>query len=390
MTAAYPWARPWRRDPWCMDNLRERQVKMAFNAMNAYRDPVIARRLADRIRRLSEKEIRLMEVCGTHTMSIFRSGIRSLIPETIHLISGPGCPVCVTAQKEIDLFLTLARIQNVIITTFGDLMRVPGTDSTLQKERAAGRDIRMVYSTFDALKIAQENPRKQVVFLGVGFETTAPTIAASIVTAKETGLGNYSVLSAHKLVPPALEALMASKDIKIDGFILPGHVSVIIGLDAYQPLVDQYGIPGVVAGFEPIDMLHAIAMLVEQTAAGKGVLENGYPRAVSRQGNKKAQHIMAEVFETIDAPWRGMGVIPKSGLAVSARYADFDAQKVFGIEAAETADPKGCACGDILKGIRSPLDCPLFGTACTPMDPIGPCMVSSEGTCAAYYRYHDI
>ena len=356
--------------------------------MEEYRDPDISQKLADRIGKISTKEIRLMEVCGTHTTAIFRSGIRSLLPETIHLISGPGCPVCVTAQREVDAFLELTKIDDVIVTTFGDLMRVPGTNSSLQRERANGRDIRMVYSTFDAVDIARKNPDKKVVFLGVGFETTAPTIAASIMTAKQMSVGNYFVFSAHKLVPPALAALMESRSIKIDGFILPGHVSVIIGMNAYQPVVDEYQIPCVVAGFEPTDILQSILMLVEQIESGEVKLENAYQRVVTREGNRKAQKILEDVFEIVDAPWRGIGTIPKSGLEIGEDYIAFDAQRVFEIDVPEPEEPKGCACGEILTGLKTPPECPLYKNVCTPMDPVGPCMVSSEGTCAAYYRYH--
>jgi len=361
---------------------------MTIKHMEEYRDPEISATLVDRIKEASTKDIRLMEVCGTHTMSIFRSGIRTLIPDTISLLSGPGCPVCVTAQQEIDAFIEISRLDDVIVTTFGDLMRVPGTDSSLQLERANGKDIRMVYSTIDALDIAQKNPDKKVVFLGVGFETTAPTIAASILSAKETGLDNYSVLSAHKLVPPALDLLLKSETVQIDGFILPGHVSVIIGEKAYLPVIDAYHVPGVIAGFEPIDILQSISTLVEQIEAGRAKLVNGYQRVVTFDGNKRAQEILADVFETADTKWRGIGVIPQSGLEIRKEYEAFDAQKRFEIVVPEREEPKGCACGEILTGLKTPVECPLYKTVCTPEDPVGPCMVSSEGTCAAYYRYH--
>ena len=253
---------------------------MTLKYVEEFRDPLISQKLVDQIKKISRKEIRLMEVCGTHTMAIFRSGIRSILPETIQLISGPGCPVCVTAQKEIDAFLLLAEKDDVIVTTFGDLLRVPGTYSSLQKERARGRDIRMVYSTFDALDVAQKNPGKIVVFLGVGFETTIPTIAASILSAKQMNIDNYTVFCAHKRVPPALDALMQMKSLNIDGFLLPGHVSVIIGMNAYQHIVDKYQIPAVIAGFEPTDILQAVYMLVEQVETAKVRLANAYQRAV--------------------------------------------------------------------------------------------------------------
>jgi hydrogenase expression/formation protein HypD len=361
---------------------------MTIKHLEEYRDPEIARKIVERIKTVSQKPIRLMEVCGTHTTSIFRSGIRGLLPPTIALLSGPGCPVCVTAQNEIDAFITLARIDDVIVTTFGDLMRVPGTDSSLQKERAYGSDIRVVYATFDALEIAKKNPHKKVVFLGVGFETTAPTIAASILSAKEMQIDNYFVFCAHKLVPPALVALGASKRTNIDGFILPGHVSVIIGIEAYQPFFERFKVPCVVAGFEPVDILQSILLLVEQIETNEPKLANSYQRAVTFGGNPKAQRIMQDIFETVDVNWRGIGKISQSGLKIRKEFASFDAEKMFNIKISETEDPKGCACGEILTGLKIPPECTLYKTICTPEAPIGPCMVSSEGTCAAYYRYH--
>ncbi len=361
---------------------------MTLKHIDEYRDKEISQKLIEKIKSISRKDVRLMEVCGTHTVSIFRSGIRSVLPENISLLSGPGCPVCVTDQGEIDAFIELARIDDAIITTFGDLMRVPGTQSSLQKESAGGRDIRVVYSTFDALEIAKKNPAKKVVFLGIGFETTAPTIAAAILSAAQMEVKNFSVISAHKLVPPALEALMASADVRIDGFILPGHVSVIIGLNAYQPFFDRYQIPCVVAGFEPTDILQAISMLVEMLESDSPALDNAYPRVVTIEGNTKAQQILHEIFEPADACWRGIGVIPRSGLKIREKYVAHDAQKLFDVQVSDTKTPKGCACGEILIGTKTPPECALYKKACTPMDPIGPCMVSTEGTCAAYYKYH--
>lgn len=356
--------------------------------VDEYRDAALSRPLIEKIQRISRTPVRLMEVCGTHTVSIFRSGIRSVLPDTVSLLSGPGCPVCVTDQKEIDAFMALARIEDVIVTTFGDLMRVPGTVSSLQKEKAEGRDIRIVYSTTDAVQIARNNPDKKVVFLGVGFETTAPTVAASIATARQLGLHNYLVYSAHKLVPPALAALMDNSRAQIAGFILPGHVSVIIGLDAYRPFFDRHRIPCVVAGFEPVDLLQAIAMLVEQIESGSSALANAYGRAVVAEGNPIARNLLAEVFAPADVAWRGIGVIAQSGLKISDAYADLDAEKVLPIELPESSDPTGCACGEVLTGTKTPPQCPLYKTVCTPIDPVGPCMVSTEGTCAAYYKYH--
>jgi hydrogenase expression/formation protein HypD len=361
---------------------------MTLKHIDEFRDAEISQQLIQKIKSISTKDVRLMEVCGTHTVSIFRSGIRSVLPPTISLLSGPGCPVCVTDQAEVDAFIELARLDDVIITTFGDLVRVPGTKSSLQKESAAGRDIRVVYSTFDALEIAKKNPAKKVVFLGVGFETTAPTIAAAVLSAARMDLGNFSVISAHKLVPPALQALMASAGVRIDGFILPGHVSVIIGLNAYRPFFDQYQIPSVVAGFEPVDILQAISRLVEMLEADSPALDNAYPRAVTAEGNARAQQILSDIFEPVDACWRGIGVIPQSGLRIREKYGAHDAQKLFDVQVPDAKTPKGCACGEILIGTKTPPECALYKKACTPMDPVGPCMVSTEGTCAAYYKYN--
>ena len=361
---------------------------MAIKHAAEYRNPEIARKIVERIAQTSLRPVRLMEVCGTHTMAIFKSGIRELLPETVTLLSGPGCPVCVTAQGEIDAFIALAAMDDVIVTTFGDLLRVPGSDSSLQTERARGQDIRIVYSTMDALEIANKNPDKNVVFLGVGFETTAPTIAASILSAHQMRLDNFSVLCAHKLLPPALVALMAAEDAAIDGFILPGHVSVIIGTKAYQSFFDRFQVPCVIAGFEPVDILQAVLMLVEQLKKERPELINAYRRVVTFDGNPKAQQMMQAVFDTTDATWRGIGTIPNSGLKIKDNLAVFDALRRFDLTVPETKDPKGCACGQILTGQKTPIDCPLYKTACTPMHPVGPCMVSSEGTCAAYYRYH--
>ncbi len=357
--------------------------------MQEYRDAEIAKSLVKKIRTISQREIRLMEVCGTHTVSIFRSGIRSLLPKTISLLSGPGCPVCVTDQKEIDAFIALARLENVILATFGDLMRVPGTLTSLQKEKAEGCDVRVLYSTMDAIDLARNNPRKQVIFLGVGFETTAPTIAAAIQTAQQMGLDNFSVFSAHKIVPPALTALMSMEDVRVDGFILPGHVSVIIGKDAYQPFFNRFKIPCTIAGFEPADILQAIHTLITQIETQSPQLTNAYGRAVTDQGNLTAQKLLAETFSIEDVAWRSIGVIPASGLKIKASLAAFDAEQKFDVEVPHSEDPKGCACGDILIGTKKPFECPLYKTQCTPMSPVGPCMVSTEGTCAAYYKYHE-
>ncbi len=360
---------------------------MAIKHAAEYRDPEIARNLAARIRRVCRRPIRLMEVCGTHTMSIFRHGIRSLLPEQITLISGPGCPVCVTSQADIDAFVGLARNPEVIVTTFGDLMRVPGSGSSLQREKARGADVRVVYSTMDAVDIARANPDRPVVFLGVGFETTAPTIAAAVLHARQSGITNFLVYPAHKIVPPALEVLASNPEIRIDGFILPGHVSVIIGLEGYREFFDRHRIPCAVTGFEPADILEGILALARQIESGRPALENRYRRAVSDQGNPKARALMQQVFQVADAQWRGLGTMAGSGLVFRKELAGHDAVARLGIEPVPVPEPAGCACGQVLAGIKTPPQCALFGKPCTPTQPVGPCMVSSEGTCAAYYRY---
>jgi len=365
-----------------------RDDPMAIKYMEEYRDAGISRGLIRQIQAARIPPVRFMEVCGTHTVSIFRSGIRSLLPKTISLLSGPGCPVCVTDQSDIDAFIALSKMQDVIITTFGDLMRVPGTGSSLLKERANGHDIRVVYSTMDALEVAKARPDKKIVFLGVGFETTAPTIAAALATAAQTGQTNFFVYSAHKRVPPALEALMSVEGIHLDGFILPGHVSVITGLKAYQPFFDRHRIPCVVSGFEPADILQTVLSLVNQIESGSPAIGNTYGRAVTYEGNPKARALLDRVFAPADAAWRGIGVIPQSGLKIRDAFAAFDAQREFRIDLPQAEGPKGCICGEILTGIKIPPECRLYKNVCTPMDPVGPCMVSSEGTCAAYYKYH--
>jgi hydrogenase expression/formation protein HypD len=352
-----------------------------------YRDPAIARSLVHQLTKVGTRPVRLMEVCGTHTMAIFRHGIRALLPETITLLSGPGCPVCVTAQGDIDAFVALSRRKGLTVATFGDLMRVPGSGSSLQRETAEGADVRMVYSPLDAVKMAAEQPHREVVFLGVGFETTAPTIAAAVLSARQMNLANFSIYCAHKTVPAALDALMKNPQARIDGFLLPGHVSVIIGLEGYQPFFDRYHTPSVVAGFEPVDVLRGILELVTMVENGRPGLGNVYPRAVTGAGNRQARQVMTKVFAPCDAPWRGLGVIARSGLAIRPEFAQFDAMRRFDLEVVERPEPKGCACGEILTGTRTPPQCTLFGKMCTPVNPVGPCMVSSEGTCAAYHRY---
>lgn len=356
--------------------------------IDEYRDGPLAKNLVRKIKEVSKKPIRLMEICGTHTMAIFRHGIRGVLPDHIELVSGPGCPVCVTAMEDIDRAIKLTSIPNVIVATFGDMLRVPGTGSSLQKENGRGADVRVVYSTFDAMKIAKDNLDKEIVFLGIGFETTAPTVAAAIKIADEKNLSNFSILSAHKLLPPAMDALISGGNIAIDGFICPGHVSTIIGTSSYKSVVDRYKIPCVVVGFEPIDILQGILMLVEQIENGQPRVEIQYKRAVRPEGNPGALKIMEDVFESCDSPWRGLGMIPGSGLSIKDQFGSHDAAKRFDLTVPPAKEPPRCRCAEVLKGAIRPFECKLFRKTCSPLNPIGACMVSSEGTCAAYYKYH--
>ncbi|MFH1969455.1 MAG: hydrogenase formation protein HypD [Verrucomicrobiota bacterium] len=346
------------------------------------------------IKRLAEqigRSVRLMEVCGTHTMMAFRSGLRSLLPLKVTLLSGPGCPVCVTPDDFVDRAIAIARRPDAIITTFGDLLRVPGTESSLERERARGADIRVVYSALDALALAKKQPDHKIVFLGIGFETTVPTVAWAIRKAARDGLGNFLVLSAHRTMPPAMAALLRGGEVAIDGFLCPGHVSAIIGLRPYAFISRDYSLPCVVAGFEADDILAAIEMLLKQLAENRAQVENQYTRGVSADGNPEAQAIMAEVFEPCDAEWRGLGMIPLSGLGIRNVYRAYDAQAVLTPQpCAKSKNCPACLCGDVLRGAKLPTACTLFRTTCTPETPVGACMVSSEGACAAYYRYGQV
>jgi len=333
------------------------------------------------------RDVKLMEVCGTHTMAAFRSGLRQLLPESVRLVSGPGCPVCVTDPSYIDAAIDLAGHPDVIVATFGDLVRVPGSDSSLEQERAAGASVRIVYSPSDALVLARECPSKKVVFLGVGFETTAPTVAWVIYRAAKDNVTNFSVLCAHKTMPQAMDALLRDQEVKIDGFICPGHVSVITGAQIYGFICERYRIPCVVSGFEPWDILWSIKMLLQQLVDGRAEVENEYSRSVSATGNIAAQQLMNEVFEPCDSDWRGIGTIPGSGLKIRDKYGRFDAAKVLDVKFPEARVNPLCKCGSVLRGVATPVDCRLFGRACTPARPVGPCMVSNEGVCAAYYKY---
>jgi hydrogenase expression/formation protein HypD len=352
-----------------------------------YRDPELAKHLLDRIRRRSSKHIRLMEFCGGHTVAIFKYGLRQLLPQNIEMLSGPGCPVCVTAAADLDKAIALGKLPDVVITSFGDMVRVPGSTSSLQRAKAEGADVRVVYSTQDALAIARDNPDKAVIFIGIGFETTAPTVAASVLQATNENIENYYVLSLHKVCPPIMKALLDMGEVKIDGIICPGHVSAIIGSQPYRFIAHDYGIACVVSGFEPLDILLAVDMLVEQIEAEQPKIEIAYRRGVKPEGNLQAIRLMETVFDTGDANWRGIGTVPASGLKLRADYKRFDADKVFDIDPGPTNEPAGCICGAVLRGVSTPNDCRLFRITCAPEHPVGPCMVSSEGSCATYYQY---
>ncbi|MHC1711174.1 MAG: hydrogenase formation protein HypD [Solidesulfovibrio sp.] len=359
-----------------------------MNSFDAFKDPKLCRALLERLTAEATEPFRFMEVCGTHTVSIFHSGLRSLLPKTITHVTGPGCPVCVTHESEVATFLDLAGRDDVILATFGDLMRVPGPKGrNLKIAKADGARIEVVYSPVDALAVAAANPDRTVVFLGVGFETTAPAVAATIKLAREQNLKNFRVLSFHKLVPPALEALLSDPDIDVDAFILPGHVSAIIGAVPYAFVAEKYRVPAVITGFEPLDILAALLSIVAMRRDGAPAIRNDYTRVVADAGNPVALAIMDEVFASADALWRGLGRIPQSGLVIRDAFADFDAMRLPGVELKEAPPLPGCRCGDVLKGKMAPNECPLFGKACTPATPVGPCMVSTEGGCAAYHKY---
>jgi hydrogenase expression/formation protein HypD len=328
-----------------------------------------------------------MEFCGTHSHAVYRHGLRQLLPGTITMISGPGCPVCVTDAADIDRALALARLPHVIVATFGDMLRVPGSQGSLLTARAEGARVEMVYSPLDALRLAAQSRTDSVVFLGIGFETTAPAVAASILRAVEDRLTNYSVFSMHKLTPPAMRAVLDAREIALGAILCPGHVSVVTGSEAWRFLADRYRLPAAVAGFEPVDILMAIEEIVRQHEAGTAEVKNLYPRGVTERGNQVAAAIMNQVFRTDDARWRGLGTIRASGLAIRDEYREFDAGRIFDMEPVESREPAGCHCGEVLRGILPPNRCPLFGVVCTPATPVGPCMVSSEGSCGACYRY---
>jgi hydrogenase expression/formation protein HypD len=334
------------------------------------------------------KPVRLMEVCGTHTVAIFRQGIRDLLPEGIMLLSGPGCPVCVTSIRDVDTAIAVSMQKGVVLTTFGDMMRVPGSKGSLFNAKAEGGDVRVVYSPLDALGIASENRDKKVIFFATGFETTSPSVAGTIIEAEKKKVDNFYIYSVHKTVPPALKALLDSGEVRVDGFILPGHVSTVIGSMPYDFIASGYKKPSVVTGFDAPDIISGIRMILEQLASGRAEVEIQYKKVVRKEGNPKAIAILYECFETDDAEWRGIGKIPMSGLKLREEFKHRDFRSVLSIDVPAFDDyATACSCGDVLKGVKVPTDCKLFGRSCTPDRPVGPCMVSSEGSCAAYYKY---
>ncbi|RMG65906.1 MAG: hydrogenase formation protein HypD [Calditrichaeota bacterium] len=355
--------------------------------VDEYRDPRLARELVRYIRRRSTRPWPVMEICGGQTHTLIRYGIDQLLEGAVTLIHGPGCPVCVTPLEKIDRALAIARRQEVIFTTFGDMMRVPGSETDLLSAKARGADVRMVYSPLDALELARKHPERQVVFFAVGFETTAPANAMAVWMAHQEGVKNFSVLVSHVLVPPAIQALMEDPETEIKGFIAPGHVCTVMGYQEYETLAQSYRIPFVVAGFEPLDLLQGLAMLVDLLEEGRVEVQNQYTRSVCREGNPHARAIVEEVFEVADMTWRGIGPIPKSGLCLRERYRTFDAEFRFEVATISREESSVCIAGEILQGKKKPVDCPAFGRECSPEHPLGAPMVSSEGACAAYYAF---
>jgi len=354
--------------------------------IDEYRDKELVNTLTKAIRQRSKRKLRIMEVCGGHTMAIRRYGIQHLLPENIELLSGPGCPVCVTDRLSIDKSIMLARTPGVIVATYGDLIRVPGSVSSLNQEKALGADVRIVYSSLDALEIAIKNPEHKVVFLGIGFETTSPASAVAITEAEKRSVSNFYLLSMHKLMPPAMDGLI-SQGIRIDGFIGPGHVTAVAGASMYDSLVKKHGISVVVSGFEPVDILQSILMLVSMAEEGKQGTRIQYKRAVTPEGNLKARKLVNLVFEPVDDTWRGLGNIQGSGLGIRPEFNRFDAARHFKLNPEPAPEPRGCICGEVLRGMKKPDQCALFGKVCTPVNPVGACMVSGEGACQAYYNF---
>ena len=349
-----------------------------------------ARELVQKIGELAAatgRKLRFMEVCGTHTVAIFRAGLRQILPDSVELVSGPGCPVCVTPDDYMDKAIAYAQRDDVIIATFGDMLKVPGSKSSLNEAKTNGADIRIVYSPMDSIQIAKDNPDKKVIFLAVGFETTAPTAAATVLAAEQQGITNLYMLSAQKLVPPVMETLLNDEEVHVDGFILPGHVSVVTGTGVYEPVISKYHVPGVVTGFEPLQILRGLYRLVQQVVKGEAKVENEYTDVVKAEGNPVSMAITNRVYEPCDTGWRGMGIVPLSGLKMKAEYARFDIEQVLPLAVETVTKKTACRCGEVLRGIVTPQECPLFGKACVPTHAIGPCMVSVEGVCAAWYKY---
>jgi len=358
-----------------------------MNYVHEYRDAGAARTLAGEIASTVTRPWRIMEVCGGQTHAIVRFGIDQMLPRDITLLHGPGCPVCVTPLETLDRAIAIASRPEVTFCSFGDMLRVPGSREDLLRVKSRGGDVRVVYSPLDALRVAQDNPSREVVFLAVGFETTAPANAMAVYQAKRLGVRNFSMLVSHVLVPPALEAILASPASRVNGFLAAGHVCTIMGLDEYQPLAAQYRVPIVATGFEPLDILHGILLCVRHLERGTFGVENQYVRAVRPAGNPHARRIIAEVFEVVPRKWRGLGAIDRSGLGLRPAYAEFDAERRFGVGSIAAAEPRECISGLVLQGLKTPTECPAFGTVCTPERPLGATMVSAEGACAAYYRY---
>jgi hydrogenase expression/formation protein HypD len=356
--------------------------------IDEFRQADLARKLSGEIARMTSKPLKIMEVCGGHTHTIFKYGIEDLLPPNIEMIHGPGCPVCVIPLGRVDDSICIALKPDIIFTTFGDMMRVPGSKTNLLNAKASGADVRIVYSPLDALKIAKKNPDKKVVFLALGFETTAPATALTVLQAAKERVENFKVFCNHITIVPALKAMLDSPDLRLDGFVGPGHVSTVIGTRPYEFVSLDYQKPLVVCGFEPLDILQSVYMIVKQVIEGRAEVENQYKRAVSRNGSQRAIEAICEVFEPRDYfEWRGLGSIVRSGMRLRQKYAVFDAELEFQVPGLKIADPKACQCGEILKGVKKPWECKVFGTACTPETPIGSCMVSSEGACAAYYNF---
>ncbi len=361
--------------------------RVGLKYIDDYRDKDLVEIIAARINKITTRPWTIMEICGGQTHSIMRYGLQEFLPAGISLIHGPGCPVCVTPLELIDKAVYLSSREDVIMTSFGDMMRVPGSESDLLRCKAGGSDVRIVLSPLDVLKIARENPDKKVIFFAIGFETTAPSVALAVRLAALKGADNFSILCSHVLVPPAIRSIMSLPDVRIQGFLAAGHVCAVMGYHEYHELAEKFGIPIVVTGFEPVDILTGIYRTIQQLESGKSLVDNAYARVVTEKGNVEAQRLLKEVFEPVDRQWRGIGMIPGGGLALREEYSLFDAEKIFSLERIRTEEPEGCIAGEILQGLKKPGQCPSFGTLCTPDKPLGAPMVSSEGACAAYYRY---